>query len=148
MPSSVNIEKSKILNIILFFLTSVFVLTERKMIQQKSPPFPESFQFFSFHIAPNYRVRDCSDSFFVCAFDSAQDDKQKRFSGKPDPTFFSGGTPKSFYPINPFPIKYSAICMALVAAPFLKLSATHHMFRVLSCDSSLRIRPTKTSSFS
>ena len=42
--------------------------------------------------------------------------------------------------------KYSAICTAFVAAPFLKLSLTTHIFSELACDSSLLILPTKTSS--
>ena len=46
-----------------------------------------------------------------------------------------------------FATKYSAICIVLVAAPFLKLSATIHMFKVFSWLSSRRILPTKTSSF-
>ncbi len=45
------------------------------------------------------------------------------------------------------PLKNSAICTALVAAPFLKLSATIHMFKVFSCEKSLLIRPTNTSFF-
>src|SRR5690554_3887672 len=43
--------------------------------------------------------------------------------------------------------RYSAICTVLVAAPFLRLSATIHILRVLGWDSSLLNRPTNTSSF-
>src|SRR6187200_726882 len=49
---------------------------------------------------------------------------------------------------NPFCIKYSAICTALVAAPFLRLSETTHMFKVFGCVSSLLNLPTNTSSLS
>ena len=48
---------------------------------------------------------------------------------------------------NLFATKYSAIWIVFVAAPFLKLSATIHILMVLGWLSSLRILPTKTSSF-
>ena len=43
--------------------------------------------------------------------------------------------------------KYSNICIAFVAAPFLKLSATTQRFNAFGQDSSLRTLPTNTSSF-
>ena len=43
------------------------------------------------------------------------------------------------YDSSPLPARYSAICTALVAAPFLRLSLTTHMFNVFSCVSSRRI---------
>lgn len=44
--------------------------------------------------------------------------------------------------------RYSAICTALVAAPFRRLSATIQRFKPLSTEWSRRIRPTKTPSLS
>src|SRR5881398_1323998 len=44
--------------------------------------------------------------------------------------------------------RYSAIWIALVAAPLRRLSLTIHIFSVLGCVSSRRRRPTNTSSLS
>ena len=49
--------------------------------------------------------------------------------------------------MNPLDIIVSKIGIALVAAPFLKLSLTTHKFKLFSHEKSSRIRPTNTSSF-
>src|SRR5882672_3399832 len=48
---------------------------------------------------------------------------------------------------NLFSSKYSAICTAFVAAPLRRLSETIQRLSEFACDSSLRMRPTNTSSF-
>lgn len=50
------------------------------------------------------------------------------------------------YPIRPCFNKYSDICIAFVAAPLRRLSATHQRLRPYLTLSSLRSLPTKTSS--
>src|SRR6185437_14861999 len=57
-----------------------------------------------------------------------------------------GCRPPYSYASKPLSARYSAICTALVAAPFLRLSLTTHMFSVFGCVSSRRKRPTNTSS--
>ena len=66
--------------------------------------------------------------------------------GSPDLDIFLFRHPRKNPPYSALEIRYSAICTALRAAPFLIWSLTSQKARPLGFDRSLRILPTKTSS--